>query len=295
MAGSFSGRRRGSGLLDLAVAALAGGAVAFATFAMPDGLFAQIVVASRLPDLLAAAQPPLGDTARWSATAVAGATTFLLSWALLRALDRVPTRRRPPAEAGFAEPFAELPRVRRADAHPDAPARRPLRAGHELGEPIEGPPIEDTLELVEPVPEERFADLIAQPLPGFLVPQHDEAAPEGDDGPAETVDGLEALSAQLPEPAGDGGGRTIGDLMARLESGLSRRERGTAEEPVAAPVAATPVETSPPPIPAKPSRTPLDLSPPATEAADEPPPPEDRVGHRLRSAINDLQKLSGHG
>jgi hypothetical protein len=296
MAGSFSGRRRGSGLLDLAVAALAGGSVAFATFAMPDGLFAQIVVASRLPDLLAAAQPPLGDTARWSAIAAAGATTFLLAWALLRALDRVPSRRRPPAESGFAEPFAELPRVRRADAHPDAPARRPLRAGHELGEPLEGPPpMEDTLDLVEPVPEERFADLTPQPLPGFLVPQHDEAAPEGDGDPAEADNGLETLSAQLPQAAGDGPGRTIGDLMQRLESGLSRREQGMPEAPAAPHVAAAPVQTAPAPSPAKPSRTPLDLSPPAAAAADQPPPAEDRVGHRLRSAINDLQKLSGHG
>jgi hypothetical protein len=297
MARSSSGRRLGGGLLDLAVAALAGGSVAFATFAMPDGLFAQIVVASRLPDLLAAAQPPLGDTARWTATAAAGAITFLLAWALLRALDRVPTRRRPPAEAGFAEPFAELPRVRRADAHPDAPARRPLRAGRELGEPLEGPPpADDMLDLVDPVPEERFADLIPQPLPGFLVPQNDEPAPEADDRPAETDDGLEALSAQLPEAVGDGGGRTIGDLMARLETGLSRRERGRPEAPAAPQAAAAPVETPPAaPIPPKPSRTPLDLSPPPAAAADDPPPAEDRVGHRLRSAINDLQKLSGHG
>jgi hypothetical protein len=82
--------------------------------------------------------------------------------------------------------------------------------------------------------------------------------------------------------------------MQRLESGLSRRAPGMAEQAAAPSViepAAEPEPASPPP---KPSRTPLDLSPPALPS-EEPPPAEDRVGHRLRSAINDLQKLSGHG
>lgn len=293
---SYGPGRGGGGLLDFAVAALAGGSFAFATYAMPDALFAQIVVASRLPELLPAAQPPLGDTARWAAVAAAGLATALLAWALLRSLDHVPAGRRSGASArADGESLAEAPRVRRADAHPDAPTRRPLRAGRELGEPAEAPPpAEDTLELVDEAPEERFADLIPQPLPGFLVPQAPEATAEADE-PAEADESLEGLSGQLPVAAEDTGGKTIGDLMQRLESGLSRRAPG-ASEPAAAPsVAAAPADPPPAAPPPKPSRTPLDLSPPAPPPSEEAPPAEDRVGHRLRSAINDLQKLSGHG
>ena len=302
MARPSSASGRGAGIFDLAVAALAGGSAAFAAFAMPDRLFAQIVVASRLPEILAAAQPPLGDTARWAAVAAAGVATALLVWALLRALDHVPAGRlsRPGAAPAGDEPFADALRVRRADAHPDAPARRPLRAGRELGEPDEPPPAEDTLELVEVEPEERFADLIPQPLPGFLVPQEEAEEIAGADRPAEADESLETLSAQLPDAAGDGGGKSISDLMQRLESGLSRRERAAAEEAAAPPAAAVPPVAAPPadappPPPTKPSRTPLDLSSPAPPQVEEAPPAEDRVGHRLRSAISDLQKLSGHG
>jgi hypothetical protein len=298
MANSSYGNGRGGGasLLDLAVAALAGGSVAFATYAMPDSLFTQIVVASRLPELLPAAQPPLGDTARWAAVAAAGIVTAILVWALLRALDHVPARRLPQARTAPAdgEPSADTPRVRRADAHPDAPTRRPLRAGRELGEPAEeAPPAEDTLDLVEEAPEERFADLIPQPLPGFLVPQEAESATEAG-APEEDEESLKALSAQLPDPERDNGGKSIGDLMQRLESGLSRRSPGVAEQAAVPSVIEPAAESAPASPPPKPSRTPLDLSPPAPPG-EEPPPAEDRVGHRLRSAINDLQKLSGHG
>lgn len=291
MARSLSGPRRGTGFFDLAVAALAGGAAAFATFAMPDALFAQFVVASRLPELLPAAQPPLGETARWAAVAAAGVATAFLVWALLRALDRVPA---PSHSQAAAAPFAEAPRVRRADAHPDAPARRPLRAGRELGEPCdEAPPADETLELVEEAPEERFADLVPQPLPGFLVPQDREEIAETEE-PPHSGESLETLSASVPQPEKEGGGTSIGDLMQRLESGLSRRERQPVEEAAAPPVIAAPPEVpQPAPAPAKPPRMPLDLSP--QPAAEPVAPAEDRVGHRLRSAINDLQKLSGHG
>lgn len=297
MAISPYGPGRGSGMLDLALAALAGGSVAFATFAMPDTLFARIIVASNLPELLAAARPPLGDTARWAAIAAAGAATALLVWVLLRALDRVPAGRRSPATP-FAdgEPAADAPRVRRADAHPDAPTRRPLRAGRELGEPSEEPPPppEDTLDLVEEAPEERFADLVPQPLPGFLVPQETEEAAEAGRS-AEARESLEALSDQLPAAAAEGGGKSIGDLMQRLESGLSRREPSPSRQAAVPPVAAARPEPPEAPAPPKPSRTPLDLSPPEPPPSEAAPPAEDRVGHRLRGAINDLNKLSGLG
>lgn len=127
------------------MAALAAGSVAFLIYAMPDRQFAGLVEVSGLPRLISAAQPPLGTTARVAAVAAAALSTFLLVWAVLRGLGRKKPVRRPEPELepepqrkrtiGAME-VAPAPKIRRADAHPDAPARRPLFAEHDLGEPV---------------------------------------------------------------------------------------------------------------------------------------------------------------
>src|SRR5215210_4017013 len=103
---------------DSGLAALAALSAGFVAFAMPRPLFSGLVEASRLPDFVAAAQPPLGDTARFAAVGAAALLTFAAVWALMAVLGRVPARPKPQAE-----PEAEAPRQRRADAHPDAPPR----------------------------------------------------------------------------------------------------------------------------------------------------------------------------
>jgi len=274
-------QRSSSSVLDIAVAALATASVAFVVFAMPGDIFANLVAMSRLPEFVAAAQPPYGQTARFAALAGAALITFGLVFSLLRGLDSIPSRRRP--TPGIVD--EEAPRLRRADAHPDAPSRRPLLAGHELGEPIE----EDTpwLERDEP-----SAELEAQPLPAFLVPdstsepefeaqaevveaQADteaeaveaeaEAAPEPEvlELTEQEPQGPDILSARLPRTAEAGGEESVSKLMRRLEGGLSRRRKPA------------PIETF--------------------EEEAEPQPVQDRVGHRLRSAISDLQKISAPG
>ena len=126
---------RGSGggkSLDVPVAALAGLAVAFLAFAMPAGLLADMVVASGLPNLIAAAEPPLGFKARIGVGAAGAVVVFSITFLVLRWLDGFGARR---AEAADDDVFrAEAPRLRRRDYHPDAPARQPLQV-HELGEP----------------------------------------------------------------------------------------------------------------------------------------------------------------
>jgi hypothetical protein len=116
------------------MAALAGGSLGFFTFAMPRDLFERLVGATGLPAMVPAAQPPLGDTARIAFVAAAALGAFLLAWLLLRALDKRPA-------AAVREPAADLPadppRLRRADMHPDAPSRHPLRAGSDLGVPLD--------------------------------------------------------------------------------------------------------------------------------------------------------------
>lgn len=130
--------------LDLPVAGLAALAVAFAAFTIPDAILGRAVEATGLPAVLTAAQPPLGTTARLL-LAVAGAlSVFVGAFALLRWLDRFASR----APVRVEVP-AETPRIHRADAHPDAPPRRPISAARDLGEPA--PPSQPRT--IEPAPE----------------------------------------------------------------------------------------------------------------------------------------------
>jgi hypothetical protein len=266
---------------DAGLAALAALSAGFVAFAMPESLFSSLVETSRLPEFVPAAEPPLGDTARLAAVGMAFLLTFAAVWGLMAALGRLPARREPEAE-----PEAQAPRLRRADAHPDAPARRPLLA-RDLGEPLD---LEDFPEA--PAREEpALADMEHRPLPAFLVPQTQEAEPmaEAEPDPAEAeaqwgepealwtpakvefanpepaADPLpiSELAAQLPE-AEEESDQSLSQLVNRIEFGLSRKRQ-------ALPAAA-------------------DL-PPVEEAPAE----QEKVGHRLRSAINDLQKIASTG
>ena len=96
-------------LLDAAMAAFAAGAVCFAGFVMPAG----IVV-------------PGGQVGRAAISLGAALATFLGVLLLLRELGG-PTRLR---KSGSL-------RLRRADMHPDAPARSPILAARELGVPLD--------------------------------------------------------------------------------------------------------------------------------------------------------------
>jgi hypothetical protein len=260
---------------DAGLAALAALSAGFVAFAMPDPVFSGLVETSRLPDLVAAARPPLGDTARSAAVAAALLGTFAAVWALMALLGRKPAR----GEA-VPEPAIQVPRQRRADAHPDAPPRPPLLA-RDLGEPLE-------LDEVAPEPAETtpFEEADHRPLPGFLIPQEpepvaeseaeveveDEAEAEPEAEPvaeaepeAETVP-IAELAARLPETgheAEEESDQSLSQLVNRIEFGMSRKRQA---------------------LPA------ADLPPP------EPPSPEqEKVGHRLRSAISDLQKIASNG
>ena len=131
---AFSGLQgSGRNSLDLPVAALAGLAVAFVAFAAPANLLADLIGATGLPSIVPAAEPPLGIKARLGLGAGGALLAFALAFLVLRWLDRLGARRR---EEEYEEASVlETPRLRRRDIHPDAPARPPLLAVHELGEP----------------------------------------------------------------------------------------------------------------------------------------------------------------
>jgi hypothetical protein len=260
--------------LDTGLALFAGGSVAFALYAMPQALFESLVAKSGLPRVLAAARPPLGADARWAALAAAGIVAAALAWTLLKALDRRPSAPRPSHLEAEDEPEAPPIRLRKADSHPDAPLPLPLRAGRDLGEPLDLEPFQaeealDAEQEAEAAPVEPDPAPEAEPevLPPFLVAQE----PETDTGPAP--------EEQAPEPEPEGAA-SITSLMQRFETGLSRKQQAIRRE-----------EPAPHAVPAAPAAR----AEAEAEAAPLPDEPERSVGHRLRSAIAGLQKVSAAG
>ena len=198
--------KRNSSKLDIAMAALAAGSVAFAVFAMPNPIFEGAVASTGLAMIIEAAQPPLGATARFGAVAAAATATFALVWLVLRALSRkAPAPKREPK---IAEIDVAAPKIRRADAHPDAPARRPIFAGLDLGEPIEQEAEREPS--FAPVAEEEEEQPVAEAdYPRFTPVEEPEATEEAE------------LSEEQPTFEQD----SIPHRMQRLELGLLRRER----------------------------------------------------------------------
>jgi hypothetical protein len=295
MARSNRNSGKGGSLLDIGVAALAALSSGFVVYAMPEGLFSRAIVASRLPQFLAAAQPPLGMKARLAVIVLVALVVYAFVWSLMCALDNIGTKPRPSAKAAFEE---EAPRLRRADAHPDAPSRRPIFAGRDLGEPD----FDD--EVLDLEPKSGFepelahdAEPAAAALPAFLVPQEPEPQTAEEAAPAEPVaEGFDTHPEQTEEVVEDSFHRfeevndrageslhsghqdfegegeeeeasgaeqddvSLTHLMQRFESGLTRKQQALAGAPRVPQAEAEPV-------------------------------PQERVGHRLRAAISGLNDL----
>ena len=124
--------------LNLPVAPLAGGVIGFVTAAlfalMPTGMLEDLVVDSGIAAVLSAAEPPLGFTARFIMIFLVGGGVGMVAWfALFLLLGSRSIVVQHGVDGAEDEP---MPRLRRADAHPDAPARRPLSAARDLGTPF---------------------------------------------------------------------------------------------------------------------------------------------------------------
>lgn len=116
------------------VAAVIGGVIALAFALIPTGLLEDLVIDSGIAAVVAAAEPPLGVTARAVLILAAGGGAALIAWFGLFLLmgDRAIVVQK----SNMASGEEAAPVLRRADAHPDAPARRPLSANRELGTPF---------------------------------------------------------------------------------------------------------------------------------------------------------------
>jgi hypothetical protein len=284
--------------IDAGASLLAGGSAAFVLFAMPEGVLARLFAACGLASFSPRFQPPFAAGLRFGLVAVGGLVVLAFVWSLMKALDRAPAAAPAAADAvRRGEPEPGAPRVRKADAHPDAPARRPLLAGRDLGEPLE---LSRADALPDPgseaadaeAAEEAEEEFVPQPdpvahvaqaaatLPPFLVPQDhaSDAEPQPEPEPVH-----EAAQQAAPEPAQEE--ESIVALMHRFETGLVRKKQALADRSAVQPVPPPPA----PPAFAKPAAAATHVPPAEPEPLVGPAP----VGHRLRSAIADLQKVAG--
>jgi hypothetical protein len=260
-------RGAGRNALDLPVAGLAALAAAFGAFAVPQDILSRAVIATGLPSILSAAEPPLGLTARVVLAIGSAAIVFGLVFLLLRLLDRSGMN-----AAGAGEEEEAPPRLRRRDFHPDAPAPRPISAARDLGEPAppEAPRATTPLWLNETVP---VAAPVFEPAPEAVVEPEPEPVYEPEpvaEAQAEPEPVFEPQPAFAPEPVAEVWPEaemptSIAALMERLEQGLARRRL---------------IE----PVPAAPA-TPPQVFPEAPE-------PQDAPDDRLQSAIASLQRLA---
>lgn len=117
-------------------AAIVAAVAALGALVLPTAVLERVVMDSGLPSIIAAAEPPLGFTARLCLALGAGSffgiTAGLTLFVLVGTKD---------VDVGIAQPkpqpdTARAPVLRRADAHPDAPPRPPLMAARDLGTPF---------------------------------------------------------------------------------------------------------------------------------------------------------------
>lgn len=157
---------------------------------MPVSTLESLIMRSGIAAIVAAAEPPLGSTARILLILIGGGFIGLITWFALfltigsRTVSITPAG----AKADAAAPMSDIPVLRRADAHPDAPARAPLFANRDLGTPFlevraldlaAGAMTEAEEAALEPLPgtptpqpivKPRISVLEAQPLPIARAP-----------------------------------------------------------------------------------------------------------------------------
>jgi hypothetical protein len=237
---------------------IATGVVLAIGFALvPVEILERLVLASGLPTVVAAAEPPLGVTARLVLILIGGGFAGFLTWFALFPLIGHRAFRFGGADRHEME--ATIPVVRRADAHPDAPPRAPLFAHRDLGTPfldIHAPqvagPLDDPAGV--PVDADLGADLegdldadvdlvrdlpdnLDMPLAAFdpeaFAAATGEPAPLPRFAPGERIETFEltpivrSVSGDAPLPVRQAPSRdteaTIAALLERLERGVTER------------------------------------------------------------------------
>lgn len=240
--------------LILPVAPLAAAAVGLLTAAvfalLPTGALESLVVDSGIAAVFSVAEPPLGFTARAVLVLLCGGGVALVAWfALFLVLG---TRSIVLQRGGGGE---AAPVLRRADAHPDAPPRRPLFANRDLGTPfleVRARPVHVVAD-VPPVPEARpIPDDLDQPIASYDPAAMPDEPADWFPPPARLVSAprrptfepgerletfpLTPKARSTPEPAVDtpraDTSATIQALLNRLERSVPRRAPEPLPEPL---------------------------------------------------------------
>ncbi len=199
--------------------AVAGIAAAATFLLLPTDILEDWVWQSGLPALLAVAEPPLGTTARAVLAIVAAALAAAVVWSALFLLfgpDGI-FGTKPATEGG-------VPVLRRADAHPDAPARKPMSAA-DLGAPLPPPAPSSSADAAPPPPVVQSipADLdlpLAAFHPGALpdVPREPVRPCPPLRPPVALVPGERIATVQLPRSPNEATtAPSIESLLKRLE------------------------------------------------------------------------------
>lgn len=199
------------------VAAVLFGLVAgILVLATPDWLFERGVVASGLPDIIAAATPPLGDKAQIMAALVAGFATICPLWLIPTIVSRFAKKNRIERQDTTTE-TESAPVVYRP--HPDAPVRRPLFAESDLGAPF----MSD-----EAIAHARGELVLEANVADTPEPQEQDSRNAAPDqvGPLEEP-AIQSQSDTLSSAKVAVDQTSIAGLLDRLENALERRERET--------------------------------------------------------------------
>jgi hypothetical protein len=214
---------------ELPLSLVFGASAAFATIVMPADLF------QRLPGVAASGHAePIQN-------GVAGLVGLVALFAGYMAMRR-PASAVPAPEIVEEEEIADpaiaerLVRLRRADLHPDAPPRQPIRASRDLGEPFMdvGGASELALDTDHAIPDGDYIELDGAPhdAPVERIASEaplTEAAPVVEDPIAEAAPDLpspiEAFEPEVvPMPAPGRAPRpSLSAMMERLSDGLERR------------------------------------------------------------------------
>ena len=211
-------------LVPPVAAAVAGGGIAALFALVPAAVLEEWVWASGVPALIAAAAPPLGTTARAAMALVGGAVAAAVTWSVCYLLF---------GPGGLLVPRTaanSVPVIRRADAHPDAPPRRPMTAA-EMGTPLmevapARPPIEQPIpvDLDQPLAAFDPAAIPDEPLP---PPAKIEPLARMPLAPGERIDTY-VLSPPAPSAAPEPR-RAVGSARPSIDALLRRLEEVPAQ------------------------------------------------------------------
>ena len=256
-------------------------AAAAVSLMIPATILESFISAIGLPEMIAASAPPLGVKARLIIALFSGIIAAAIVFVLApntggisvtnpfarndddgedesydteskpTIMERLRGLRSSNNDTGGIRDLSDLPKIRNADAHPDAPARRPLFAGEELAgpsplsvKPFADEPEDDWESAQMPAPSAEHQEAFEPEYAMSEEEVYQEPVPEPDYEPEPAVqpeavyENPSHVSSQPVEQA-DLSDLPINELVDRLEESLTALKSGAAAQRAAAPATET--------------------------------------------------------